>query len=61
LNWATAVVDYIFTQWFNVGDQRNLTVISMIINNVQTRLKDVVCREIAHFYTHEAAVPDDIR
>jgi len=24
LNWATTVIDYFFTQWFKVWDQRNL-------------------------------------
>jgi len=61
LNWATTVIDYFFTQWFKVWDQRNLDRHRNDYKGRANKLKDAVFREITHLYTFEEAVPEDIR
>jgi len=61
LNWATTVVDYFFTQWFKVWDQRNLDRHGHDYQGRANKLKDITFREITHLYTFAEAVPEDIR
>jgi len=61
LNWATTVIDYFFTQWFKVWDQRNLDRHGHDYQGQANKLKDVAFREITHLYTFVEAVSDDIR
>jgi len=60
LNWATAVIDYLFTQSFEVWDQRNLDCHRHDCQGRANKLKDVAFREITHLHTFEEAVPGDI-
>jgi len=61
LNWATAVTDYLFTQWFKVWDQRNLDCHGHDYQGRANKLKDVAFREITHLCAFKEAVSEDIR
>jgi len=61
LSWATTVIDYFFTKWFKVWDQRNMDCHGHDYQGRANKLKDVVFQEITHLYTFEEAVPEDIR
>jgi len=60
LNWATTVIDYFFTQWFKVCDQRNMDRHGHDYQGCANNLKDVAFREITHLYTFEETFPEDI-
>ena len=52
------MIDYLFTPWFKVWDQRNLDCHGRDHQERANKLKDVVHREITHLHTFEEAVPD---
>jgi hypothetical protein len=61
MNWATQVIDYFYTQWFKVWDERNLDRHGKDYQEQANKLKDQAYREMTHLYTFEPTVPDDIR
>jgi hypothetical protein len=61
LNWATQVIDYFYTQWFLVWDQRNLDRHGRDHQERTNKLKDQAYREMSHLYSFETTVPDDLR
>ena len=61
MNWATQVIDYFYKQWFKVWDLRNLDRHGRDHQERSNKLKDQAYREMAHLYTYEPTVPEDIR
>ena len=61
MNWATQVIDYFYTQWFKVWDQRNLERHGKDYQDRSNKLKDLAYREMSHLYTYQDLVPDDLR
>jgi len=49
---------YLFTQWFEVWDQRNLDCHCHDCQGRANKLKDVAFREITHLYTFKERVPE---
>jgi len=61
MSWATKVIDYFYTEWFKVWDERNLDRHGRDFQEQSNRLKDRALREMGHLYSFADHVPDDIR
>ena len=61
MTWATSVIAYFFTHWFKVWDERNLDRHGRDYQERSNKLKDTAHREMAHLYTFEMYMPNNMR